>query len=202
MQLTVEKNAVTSIWKISLKSVLKGTSAEIDSCTRSCIVHKLIKILIKKSKIQQVIPKKRNIRISYICSFNLILSYINTLQCGKKIKLSLPIGFFLYSGHQMNNKLFNILPVLAMHYCSTIIVLFEHMSKNKIFHFLGSLVSECIINAKWFISQRLAPKVNGLLHWSRNPHWFHVYDYKKVFQTLGSWWAEKYTPFKGQMRHL
>lgn len=42
-----KKNAVMSIWKISgLKSVLKGTSAEIDSCTRSCIVQKQIKILI------------------------------------------------------------------------------------------------------------------------------------------------------------
>lgn len=105
-----------------------------------------------------MIPKKRNIKISYICSFILILSCISILQCEAKRNHSSSNRILLLLGHQMNDKLVNILLVLIMLYCSTIIVLFEHMSRSKIFHFFGSLVSECIINAKSFISQGLAPK--------------------------------------------
>lgn len=58
----------------------------------------------------------------------------------------------------MNDKLFNILLVLVMPSYSIILILFEHMSKSKIFNFFGCLVSECIINTRLFISQRPAPK--------------------------------------------
>lgn len=44
--------------------------------------------------------------------------YKHSLQCEKKKKkiIALPIEFFPYSGHQMNNNLFNILLALVVPY--------------------------------------------------------------------------------------